>query len=184
MEADWAVEIGAELQRIEADWAGWVDLREQPQQVEILPETAGRRALREVLLLLNDQESLVFTTKCDWWELDPAEIDPLEFAAEREAVHAGLASYVDVIARDAEIFASFERHEAWVKSATQELRAVEGRRCRADLVVRAAQFEGRAGFGVTLYAAGCGADTGAAEAAWGEALRAAATATMRMAALA
>lgn len=182
MEADWAVEIGAGLERMDADWAGWVDLRGHPERVGAIAEAAGRPALVEALLLLNGAESPVFTAKCDVWALGAEEIDPLEFEAEAGAGVVGVASYVDVMARDAGMFGSFARHEAWARAAALALRGVAGRNGRVDLVVRAANFQERDGFGITLYAAGCGGDTQAAEGSWGAVLRAAALATMRVAA--
>ncbi|HEX4039133.1 MAG TPA: hypothetical protein VHX37_13830 [Acidobacteriaceae bacterium] len=180
VEADWAVEIGAGLERIDADWSGLVDLRTEPQRVGEITEAAGRPALRETLLDLNAAASPVFTSRCDVWKLE-GEIDPLEFEASPETSAGGMACYLDVLSRDAALFASFERHEAWVRLAVLTLRQVERHQGRVDLVVRAAEYRGEAGFGITLYAAGCGRDTRAAEAAWGAALRAAAAATMRVA---
>jgi hypothetical protein len=182
MEADWAVEIGSGLDRIDADWAGFVDLGQQPEAIETVAEAAHSAALREALLLLNSAASPVFTSKCDVWPLAADEIDPLEFDASAETALCGIASYIDVIAREPVRCASFERHEAWVREAALKLRRDGARNGRVDWVVRAATAKGREGFGITLYAAGCGADTEAAGAAWGDALRAAVAVTMRLAA--
>lgn len=184
MEADWAVEIGAGLDRvalarIEADWPGWIDLRGHPERAG---EIAEREALRIALLELNGGVSPVFTSKCDVWLLSAEEIDPLEFDAERGIRLVGVASYLDVIAKDAGMLASFAQNEGWARRSALDLRSAEVRSCRVDLVVRAAEFQGREGFGITLYAAGCGADSLAAETAWAAALRGAVTATMKAAA--
>jgi hypothetical protein len=181
VEADWAVEIGSSVARIDADWAGRVDLRERPEALAAIAEAAGYPALQDALLLLNSAASPVFTSKCDVWLLTPEEIDPLEFEADAETSVIGIACYVDVIAREAERFASFDRHVAWVREAASQLRAMHVGNGRCDLVVRAATWQGREGFGLTVYAAGCGADTQDAETAWGAILQAAVTVTMRLA---
>ncbi len=182
MEADWSVEIGAGLPVIDADWPGFVDLRSGPGSIDSVSEAVAEPALRDALVMLNDAASPVFTSKCDVWALGTDEIDPDEFGCESQgACAAGWASWIDLIARDPQRFASFVTHEAWVRQTVAHLQA-EALSCgRVDLVVRAATTSGREGFGITLYAAGCGVDTQAARAAWERVLRAAVTATMKQA---
>jgi hypothetical protein len=182
MEADWAADVGAELPAIEADWEGFVDLRKEPAGIASISEAGAYPALQDTLASLNGPDAAVFTCKCDVWALTAEEIDPMEFGCAAGDACAGMASWIDVLAREPEMFASFERHEAWVRRVTDRLRGLPVGRGRAELVIRSAVYEGRAGFGVTLYAAGCGADTVAAQAAWAMLLRAAATVTMREAA--
>ncbi len=180
MEADWAVEIGARLPMIDADWAGFVDLRSDVGAVDSIPETAAEPVLRDALITLNAADSPVFTSKCDLWALTPAEIDPDEFGCgATDLLPEGFASWIDVIARDRAVFDSFEQHEAWVRRSTDRLRTAPVLHGRVDLVVRSAVAAASEGFGITLYAAGCGVDTQAARAAWGEVLRAAVAATMK-----
>ncbi|HEX3987106.1 MAG TPA: hypothetical protein VHX13_10905 [Acidobacteriaceae bacterium] len=179
MEADWAVEIGGDGARIEVDWAGFVDLRGDAGAADRIGEAREHSALGAALIALNGRESPVFTSKCDVWTMSAGEIDPLEFDCEAGEAQAGLASYIDVMARESAMFTSFAGHEAWARRAALALRNEPVRSGRVDLVVRAAMSNGEDGFGVTLYAAGCGVDSLAAEAAWGEVLRASVVATMR-----
>ena len=182
MEADWSVEIGSGLPVIDASWGGFVDLRSSPEKIDEIEEARQHPALREALLVLNSAGSPVFTTKCDCWRLPESEIDPDEFAARREMARAGFASYIDVVARDPSRFASFELHAHQVRELTSDLRRLDLRQGRVDLVLRAAAFKEQNGFGITLYAAGCGATEGSAYVAWQPLLGAAVAATIAAAA--
>lgn len=178
MEADWEAEVGAGLPVIDADWAGYVDLRSDGGAIGSIAEAVADSALREVLCELNGPQSPMFTSKCDVWGLGAEEIDPAEFDCSVAEARVGRASYVDVIARDDEVFRAFEKHEAWVRRATEHLRMQLSSHGRVDLVVRAALAREREGFGITVYAAGCGVDTQSAQRAWEQILRAAVTITM------
>lgn len=178
MEADWAAEIGPRLDHIDPAWAGFIDLRTCPDAAEQVPETAASAELRDALALLNAPDSPVFTSKCDVWTLASDELDPWEYDFPPGEPRTGLAVYIDLIARDPEVFLSFERHEYWVRNTALRLRALPITGGRADLVIRAALDGEHAGFGVTLYAAGCGCDASAAKSAWEAILRATVAATM------
>lgn len=182
MEADWSVEIGSDAPVIHASWEGFVDLRGCPDAVEVITEAAQEPKLREILLALNSQSSPMFTTKCDMWRLAANEIDPDEFGAQDEDARFGFASYVDIVEREAARFASFECYERLARGIATRLRMVELRRGRVDVVVRAAVMNGNDGYGLTLYAAGCGRNEADAHAAWQEGLRASVAATMATAA--
>jgi hypothetical protein len=178
MEADWSVEVGPQLDGMDVDWDGCVDLRATPDAVGEIPEAARHGPLREALAALNGAESPLFTSKCDVWGLTEAEIDPDEFGAAAGGTRAGMACYIDVLAREPGLYASFARHEAWAQAVVDRLREYPIPQGRVDLVVRGAQAGGQEGYGITLYAAGCGCHADAAQAAWAAVLRAAVTATI------
>jgi hypothetical protein len=178
MEADWGVEVGSDLQSIDIPWEGFVDLRYEPSALARICEAAAHPALRETLLTLNSKQSTVFTTKCDVWKLADPEIDPDEFGAVAGESHEAVASYIDLLQRDPSRFASFKFHENWTRSLTSHVRAINLPNARVDLVVRAASIHSSAGFGVTLYVAGCGPDDRVAYASWEAVLRIAVNATM------
>jgi hypothetical protein len=178
MEADWSVEVGPQLDVIDADWAGLVDLRVRPNAVEQISEAARYRPLADALIALNAAESPLFTAKCDVWGLAEDEIDGDEFGATKGAAQTGMACYIDVLTGEPGLYASFPRHEAWAEAVVGRLREVPIPQGRVDLVVRRARAGGTDGFGITLYAAGCGPDSAAAMRAWEAVLQAAVTATI------
>lgn len=178
MEADWSVEVGSGLPRIDASWEGFVDLRKSPEKLDSIEEARSHSAIREALSLLNGADSPVFTTKCDTWTLTHEEIDPDEFAASGETARAGFASYIDMVGRNPARFASFEFHERRVRELTTLLRALDVQQGRVDMVVRAAHLQEQDGYGITLYAAGCGADEASAQTAWRAVLASAVAATI------
>jgi len=178
MEADWSVEIGPGLPVIDVAWNGFIDLRSSPERVAGIEEAQRHPAIREALLVLNTGGSPVFTAKCDCWMLDESEIDPDEFAANRETAHTGFASYIDIVDIEPDQFVSFKLHEQQARAIVSALRTVDLLQGRVDVVVRAAVLRERNGFGLTLYAAGCGASEPDACAAWESVLAAAVAATI------
>lgn len=181
MEADWSAEIGTNLPVIAVPWEGFVDLRRSPQMASVLPETAVSPILAQWLITLNQEASLVFTSKCDTWALTANEIDPLEFDAAGEDVTEGLACYIDIIARKALLFASFPAHEIWVRSAANEMGQIKLRQARAELVIRKAIVNELDGYAVTLYVAASGVTEDAVRNIFDIALETAAMITMKLA---
>ncbi len=178
MEADWAAEIGPDLPSIDIPWEGFVDLRHAPSGIRAVEEASKHPGLREALLSLNSKASPVFTSKCDVWTLDRSEIDPDEFGAVAEDAHDGVASYIDLLQIGPCQFASFEFHELWARGLTRYLQDFTLSDSRVEFVIRPASVDVSVGYGLTLYAAGCGADASSAYAAWQAVLRAAVIATM------
>ncbi|MGC2618847.1 MAG: hypothetical protein WA414_07370 [Acidobacteriaceae bacterium] len=184
MEADWSAEIGPDLPIIDADWPGFVELRNHPEALLEIPEAAPFPALRDALTALNATDSPLLTAKCDIWTVNPDELDSSEFdfppaeASTGIACYTGRASYLDMLIRDPALAQSFAHHESWVRAAVHHLRTLPITHGRVDLIVRAAVRDGQSGFGVTLYAAGCGRDTASAQTAWEAVVRAAVTVTI------
>lgn len=182
MECDWEAQVGAGLPAIDACWPGFIDLSRLPEDVSRVTETTEHRALREALLHLNSTDSPLLSTKCDVWALTAEEIDPLEFDCAPLSGVSGLGCYIDLVLRNAEMFASFARHEEWARAAVHRMRQArsvsDNIAGRVDLVIRTAHADDRTGFGITLYAAGCGADAAAAHSEWSAILEHAVAVTM------
>ena len=177
MEADWSVEIGPGLPEIHVPWEGFIDLRQTPAKLLAIPEASNSRALANALARLNGEHSPVFTAKSDVWTITD-EIDPDEFSARPGGARCGMASYLDVIERDAVNLASFDFHENCARRLVEELRGYSISNGRIDLVIRCATVDRREGYGFTLYTAGCGIDADQASAHWEAVLAAAVLATI------
>ena len=182
MDADWSVEVGPDLPSIVVPWEGFVDLRRDPRLASGFIEAAGCSMLAQSLIRLNQEDSPVFTSKCDHWLLSRDEIDPLEFDAERKNAERGIACYIDIVARNQTFFTSFQDHEAWVRSTTSAIRQTKLAQARVEWVIRAAEVDARGGFAITLYVASSGASQAAAETVFQPALETAVTITMKQAA--
>jgi hypothetical protein len=183
MEADWAAEIGPDLPVICVPWEGFTDLRQSVAGIHAIQEAVAHPALREALVALNASASPVFTAKCDLWRLSQSELDPDEFDSSIENALYGTASYIDIVRHDLSAFSSFELHERWVRDSTRDLHSIAVQNSRVEYVLRPALVDKDSGFGLTLYAAGCGATPEDGYRAWGSALSAAVTATINTAAL-
>jgi hypothetical protein len=173
MEADWAAEIGPHLPSIDVPWEGFIDMRENLSAISTIAEAALHPALSSALCAWNAEDSLLFTSKCDRWTIENETIDPDEFAAPTDEAQIAVASYIDILQRDPIRLVSFNFHENWAKQLTIALHDLPITHGRIDLVLRPATVAPHLGFGMTLYAAGCGADALAAEAAWQAVLAAA-----------
>ena len=178
MEADWSVELTADDPVIIVPWAAasddprkcdFVDLRLGVHLIDEIEEARLVPELRAGLLLLNSARSPLWTVKCDTWESD-TQMDPYEMDAAPADTRLSAGSYIDLLARDSGLQASFDRQERWVRAVAQALRAIPARAARVDIVLRRAEVNGVAGYGVSWFVEGCGATAQRAQQAWSEAL--------------
>ena len=183
MEADWAVALAADDPVITVPWATskddlgkckFIDLRVDGHRVDEIEEARSKPALRSALLVLNAATSTLWTAKCDAWTSsveDGAEaFDPYEMAAEPGETAFGAGSYIDLLPRNISLLSSFERQERWIRAVTETLRAIPASAARVELVLRCAEVEAAAGFGVTWFVEGCGATAQRAGQNWSTAL--------------
>ena len=206
MVADWSVECSAEDPvlvvpwtiadaRVEdgadQDWtvagtgnlavqsgAGFVDLRENPYDLDQVPEAEQYPALMQALRALNAPRSAVFTAKCDAWPLDSAELDDLRERLDVrpeavESAHSGFASYIDLIWRDRSTFASFHQSEQLLHRLARLAGAIDQPTAMLDCVLRPAMVDltgPQEGFAITLYVKSLAHDAETARQVWAEAL--------------
>jgi hypothetical protein len=178
MEADWSVELTGDDPVIIVPWAAssddarrceFVDLRLGAHLIDEIEEARPAPELRAALLLLNSARSPLWTVKCDTWESDTP-MDPYEMDAAPADAILSAGSYIDLLARDSGLQASFDLQERWIRAVADTLRAVPARAARVELVLRRAQVNHVSGYGVSWFVEGCGATTQRARRAWSEAL--------------
>ena len=164
VEADWEIELGGHAPIIDVRWSGFVDLRRSPEKVCDLAEVLQLPALAPALVRLNSPESLLYTAKCDVWQV--AEIDPLEFDAPQETPAQAMVIYVDLVPCAPQLWSHHDRAIAWCRALCTCLRNAPLRCSRVDLVIRRArrtpELEDK--IGITAYLAACGPTVEAARA--------------------
>jgi hypothetical protein len=158
MEADWEFGVGGDAPVIEALWQGFVDLQRTPELAWHLPESARFPALAEALANLNDADSPIWTSKCDFWpHLEPDEFDPDEMDAPPGRSTHAMGCYFDLLPKSGQLWAQPAMAEAVCKRLCGNLRAVPLVCCRTDLVIRRAFLTPeRMDLGVTAYLTACG----------------------------
>src|SRR4051812_5029437 len=120
MLSDWTVECGPDDPVLVVPWSDpddpsrhFIDLRENPYDLDWLEEAIHHPPLLHALRALNAPRSPVFTAKCDVWQITGEDLDALrmELNLIPEDSPVGTASYIDLIWRERTIFVSFHQHE-------------------------------------------------------------------------
>ncbi len=176
MEADFAVELGADDETLEVPWAAedggprYYDLKRQPELLLQVEEAGRTPELAEFLAVMNSPGGILETAKCDTWS--STEINPEEeiFGAAHK-----FGSYVDLLFSQEASRCSFAEYEQFAKRMTQLLKRVPEIPAAAELLVRRCFYhvggEIREGFYITLYLFGYGDDEAQARQRWAIALK-------------
>ena len=198
MVADWSVECSAEDPVLVVPWtveeqaveeagastprdiAGFVDLRENPYDLDQIPEADQHPPLMQALRALNASRSAVFTAKCDAWPLDEDELDAMRDRLDLsesgyEAGAAGFACYIDLVWRDRSIFASFHQGEQLLHRIARLAAPIDQPLAMLDCVLRPALVDltgPQEGFAISLYVKALGPDAYSAKQTWASALEA------------
>src|ERR1700735_1126312 len=110
MFAEWSAECAPDDPLLVVPWSSspdpadpldgphFIDLRENPYDLDHLPEAERYPPLMQALRSLNASRSPVFTAKSDAWPLDPDELEALHIhiGVEANEAPAGFASYIDL----------------------------------------------------------------------------------------
>lgn len=178
MEADFAVELGADDETLELPWAAtdndggprYYDLKRQPELLRSIEEAIRVPELGEFLAVMNSPAGVLETAKCDaWWS---TEINP-----EEEIFGAGykFCSYVDILFSQETLRYSFADHEQFAKRVTQLLKRVPEIPAAAELLIRRCFYHVtdkiQQGFYITFYLFGYGDDEPQARQRWAIALK-------------
>lgn len=182
MLAEWSVECAAEDPVLVLPWSDpsnpevrFVDLRENPYDLDRVAEAELHPPLMQALRSLNGNRSPVFTAKCDAWSMDAderaalqLELDPTE-----EEMPSGFASYIDLLWRDRSIFVSFHQQEQAISRFTRLAAALDHPHAALECVIRPALLDlttPQEGFAVSLYLKAIAEDQQAAWDRWAAAL--------------
>jgi hypothetical protein len=193
MLAEWSVESAADDPVLVIPWSDpadptgnrrFIDLRENPYDLDHLPEAELYPPLMHALRALNAPRSPVFTAKCDAWPLTPAaDADELEHLrlnldifddSARDAAF-GFVSYIDILWRERSVFTSFHQHEQLLHRLTRHAAPLHQPFAMLDCVLRPALVDlagPQEGFALSLYIKALGHDAPAAQENWAAALNA------------
>jgi hypothetical protein len=169
VQADFAVELGADDDTLELPWAAeggsprYYDLKHHPELLSNLEEAAALPELGEFLSKVNALHSPLETAKCDTWP--STDINPEEEIF--EAAHK-FGSYVDLLFSDEAKRFSFPEHEYLAKRLTSLLQRAPEIAAAAEFLIRRCYYheqeemlgqeEIRDGFYITFYLFGFGDD--------------------------
>ncbi len=153
----------------------WVDLRNDPDALDSIPEADNHPALLSALRSLNAGRSPVFTAKCDVWTMDADEVAATrdDLLLEEAVAAAGMSCYVDLLWRERAVFASRHRSEQALYRLERLAADLPHSLAGLEAVLRPAvvELEGvREGFALTLYVKGVGVDASEADERWSAAL--------------
>jgi hypothetical protein len=171
VEADFAVELGADDETLEFPWAAadggprYYDLKRRPELLLEIEEARRAPELGEFLASTNSSSSILETAKCDCWASD--DINPEEeiFGAAHK-----FGSYLDLLFSHENSRFSFAEHESLVGRITALLKRVPEIPAAVEFIIRRCFYhQGAAtqdGFYVTFYLFGYGDDEPQARQRW------------------
>jgi hypothetical protein len=186
MLSEWSVECSADDPVLVVPWSDpadpsgnrrFVDLRENPYDLDHLPEAEHYPPLMHALRALNAARSPVFTAKCDAWPLEGEELDALRLNLDVlvDDTAAGFGSYIDILWRERSLFTSFHQQEQLLHRLTRRAATLDHSAAMLDCVLRPALIDltgPQEGFAVSLYVKALGHDPHSAEENWASALEA------------
>jgi hypothetical protein len=184
MLSEWSAECSADDPVLVVPWSDpsdlmgnrrFIDLRENPYDLDHLAEAERYPPLMHALRALNAARSPVFTAKCDAWPLDADEVESLRQALDvlADEAPAGFGSYIDILWSERSIFASFHQQEQMLHRLTRHVSLLDHPLAMLDCVIRPALVDltgPQEGFAVSLYVKALGHDAHSAEENWAAAL--------------
>ncbi|HTD96546.1 MAG TPA: hypothetical protein VK627_06440 [Edaphobacter sp.] len=182
MLSEWSAECSSDDPVLVVPWSDpsdpsgerrFIDLRENPYDLDHLPEAERYPALMHALRALNAARSPVFTAKCDVWPLGAEELEQLRLNLDAEDTPSGFGSYIDLLWRERSVFASFHQQEQLLHRLTRHSEPLDHPYAMLDCVIRPALVDltgPQEGFAVSLYVKALGHDEQTAEENWAAAL--------------
>lgn len=173
MQADFAIECGADDECLEIPWASedgtlrFIDMRENPELIGELDEVRRFPELGEFLRSANSRPSAFHSAKCDAGFTREMTLEDEIFGTAGK-----FGSYVDLLFSSPMLRISFERQEATARRLTELLRKSQEMPAAAEFLVRRCFLPGEPdGFYFTCYVFGYSEDEGEARKLWGIALQ-------------
>ncbi len=181
MDADFSVELTPDAPYLLFPWADdasglrYYDLRANPELVQHVAEAVENREVRDFLVSVNSQASILESAKCDVWS-----DDTLSEAEEIYDARLKFVSYVDILFgaefdSGSKARFDFKAHEAFAKRVVELLSKVPQISASIELIIRRCYFhlcaeEPEAGFYWTVYVLGFGDEENSARRIWAIAL--------------
>jgi hypothetical protein len=186
MLSEWSAECAADDPVLVVPWTAgpgmgeFVDLRENPYDLDHIPEAEQHPPLLQALRALNAPRSPVFSAKCDAWTLEGDELEGLRLSLEAPAEQGahGFASYIDLIWRERALFVSFHQQEQRLTRLTRQTDSFDAPYAALECVLRPALVDltgPQEGFAFSLYVKALGTDAAHAYENWARALEAVTT---------
>jgi hypothetical protein len=183
MLAEWSAECAADDPVLVVPWTAapgmgdFVDLRENPYDLDHIPEAEQHPPLLQALRALNAPRSPVFSAKCDAWPLAGEELEALQLNLDltHEQAPEGFASYIDLLWRERALFVSFHQQEQRLTRITRAADALDHPYAALDCILRPAVIDltgPQEGFAFSLYVTALGTDAPHAYENWSRALEA------------
>lgn len=182
MLCEWTVECGADDPVLVVPWSDpddparrFIDLRENPDDLDWLEEPSQHPSLLHALRALNAPRSPVFTAKCDVWKMNGEDLETIRHELDLipEDAPAGLVSYIDLLWRERSVYVSFHQHEQLMHRIARLTSPLEHPYAMVECVLRPALLDlttPQEGFVISLYVKALGYEEQAAEERWGAAL--------------
>jgi hypothetical protein len=184
MLSEWSAECAADDPVLIVPWTDpanannrFIDLRDNPYDLDHLPEAEHYPAILHALRALNAPRSAVFTAKCDAWPLSAQDLDALRLNIDPtlgpELASAGFASYIDLLLRDRPRFVSFHQNEQLLHRLVRRTAPLDHPFAQLECVIRPAFLDltpPQEGFSISLYIKALGPDPQSAQSNWAGAL--------------
>ena len=183
MHLDWSVECGADDPVLVIPWedpdrpasSHFVDLRENPYDLDQIAEAEQHPPLMQALRALNANRSPVFTAKCDAWPMSSEELEAIRLDLDLPDASHGFLSYIDLVWRERAVFVSIHRQEQRIQRLARLLEPMDAPFATLDCILRPAFVDlagPQEGFAVSLYVKALGVDATDAYEHWSQALEA------------
>jgi hypothetical protein len=179
MQADYAVELGAEDPALEIPWRSddgavrYFNLKTSPDLVLNIPEARNHPELSAFLTRMNAPDFPLETAKCDAWFSTELSLEEEIFGAACK-----FSSYMDFIFSDDPPRFSLEKHEALARELCALLARAPEMAASAEFILRHCHFhhgetekDSRIGFCITAYVTGYGDTEDEAHQRWAIALK-------------